>query len=78
MAYRCETYIGFAIQAYALPVQGGYVSRAIIRHIEPGSENLDVQPPARTLATAEAAVTEAIGWSRDLVDKLTMRFAVRE
>ena len=46
--------------------------RATVTRIEPKSRKLDVQPPARTFATPEAAVNEAIGWSRDLVDKLSV------
>jgi hypothetical protein len=65
-----QTYKGFQIRASAQPVQGGFIPTASVRRLVAPETEIDVRPPSVTFKTEDAAVDDAIDWSRDLVDAL--------
>ena len=70
MDYHYQTYKGFTIKASAKTVPGGYVPGAIIYRAADPAKEFDVRPPGLIFDTEEAAIKDAMEWSRDLVDGL--------
>lgn len=75
MAELTEKYMGFTIKVYAQPVAEGYIPFAmVVRTMDAQQpQGFHLRLPAKIHATADAAVTAAVDWGRDMVDKLAVK-----
>jgi len=69
-----RTYKGFEIRASAQPVTGGFIATAFVRRLPSPDREIDVRPPSVIFTEEDAAVNDAIDWSKDLVDVLEKDF----